>query len=197
MYEIILPKDISKAYTDKVNEYLAKGMTLYCSTMSGSQGEICKIDVTDWQYIYRINLRKEYEPRKYDKVILTVEKFKHDGWGVLQDFATLWNGKGEMIEEKTWYAIDADNKAFVNTPIESMYYRSIQESRRLEREKSRREITDTARLTLIYKYLKKQKGYANVTKKSIKRVVARDDRAKYLVTFTDESRKQPFWIRYH
>lgn len=61
MTKIITTKEIQKAYTEKVNEYLAKGMQINTGTMSGSQGEICKIDLTDGSSIYRIRLERDRE----------------------------------------------------------------------------------------------------------------------------------------
>ena len=48
--------DINKRYTEIVNEYIAKGYTINTATMSGSQGEIAKIDFTDGTEIIRIRV---------------------------------------------------------------------------------------------------------------------------------------------
>ena len=39
--------DIRRMYTQKVSELLAKGYQIHFETMSGSQGELAHIDVTD------------------------------------------------------------------------------------------------------------------------------------------------------
>lgn len=46
--------DINKRYTEIVSEYMAAGYTLNSSTMSGSQGEIASIDLTDGKAIIRV-----------------------------------------------------------------------------------------------------------------------------------------------
>lgn len=46
--------EINKIFTNKVNEYLNKGYIINSSTMSGSQGEIAKIDLTNGEDIIRV-----------------------------------------------------------------------------------------------------------------------------------------------
>ena len=201
MADIILPEDIREAYTAKVNEYLARGMKINIGTMSGTQGEIARVDVTDGEYIYRIRLDRDFlsvtELVGYyfraDTINLTIEKFKDEGYKVLNTFTILWGGKGELVEEKVWYAIDNDRRAFVDTIENVMYYKKLHDVRREARERATQEITDKARLALIYKIIKRRKGYSNVTKKNIQRVVRRDN-GGYLVIFTYDSRKNSLYI---
>ena len=201
MADIILPEDIREAYTAKVNEYLARGMKINIGTMSGTQGEIARVDVTDGEYIYRIRLDRDYlkvvdtdeHYFRADTINLTIEKFKDEDYRVLNTFTILWGGKGELVEEKVWYAIDGDRRAFVDNIETVKYFRNLHDARREARERVNQEITDKARLALIYKIIKRRKGYSNVTKKNIQRVVKKDN-GRYIVMFTYDSRKDSLYI---
>ena len=48
--------DIRTAYTQKVAELLAQGYTIFPDTMSGHQGEIAKVDLTNGSEILRVLL---------------------------------------------------------------------------------------------------------------------------------------------
>ena len=53
--------EINKIFTNKVNEYLANGYTINSATMSGSQGEVAKIDLTNGNEIIRIMIDECWE----------------------------------------------------------------------------------------------------------------------------------------
>lgn len=200
MENVILANEIRTAFTNKVNEYLARGMEINVGTMSGTSGEISRIDVTDGKYIYRIKLDRDYmkvaEGDDYfrtNTVNLTVEKFENKRAPVLDTFAILWGGEGELVEEKIWYSID-DRKAFVDTIENAKRYIELREARLQARRTVRKEVTDPARLALIYKLVKKQRGYATTAKKNILKVTLEGKR--YYVYFTADSKKTPLLIHY-
>lgn len=204
MANILLARDIEKAYTDKINEYIARGMWVNVNTMSGTQGETAKIDVTDGESIYRIRLNRDYFnsrdgeefTSRTEAIVLTVEKFKNEGRGLCDGFAILWAGKGEIVEEKTWYVIsDRRMTAFVES-IEDLKEITKIKDDRFEFTCGRTvAVTDPVRLALIYKLVKKQKGYSSVTKKSIQKVVKYRNGNRYTVFFTPDSRKMSLLIR--
>ncbi len=43
--------DINQKFTAKVAEYIAKGYTINTATMSGSQGEVAHVDLTDGKQV--------------------------------------------------------------------------------------------------------------------------------------------------
>ena len=200
MENVILANEIRTAFTNKVNEYLAKGMEINIGTMSGTQGEIARIDLTDGKYIYRIRLDRDYtkitdndDYFRTDTINLIVEKFEDNQRAVLDTMAILWGGKGELVEEKIWYSID-DRRAFVDTVENAKRYIELREARLQARRTVRKEVTDPARLALIYKLVKKQRGYATTPKKNILKVTLEGKR--YYVYFTADSKKTPLLIHY-
>lgn len=48
--------DINQKFTAKVAEYIAKGYTINTATMSGSQGEVAHVDLTDGNQVVRVLL---------------------------------------------------------------------------------------------------------------------------------------------
>ena len=69
--------EIEAIFTAKVQEYIAKGYTISTTTMSGHQGEIAKIDVTNGEELIRILLEGMHEwnhedRREIEAVVLTV-----------------------------------------------------------------------------------------------------------------------------
>lgn len=46
--------DINQKFTAKVAEYIAKGYTINIATMSGSQGEVAHVDLTDGKQVVRV-----------------------------------------------------------------------------------------------------------------------------------------------
>ena len=91
-------KDIEKAFTEKVQEYLMKGYRFYSDGMRGSQGELAKVVLTDDNELIIIYLDEDHRPLEviHNSVILFVEKqpcTKH----------TVWLHEGDIIEKTVWY----------------------------------------------------------------------------------------------
>lgn len=119
-------EDINVRFTQVIAEYMAKGMTVNTQTMSGSQGEKAKIDLTDGKHIYRIMVADgiEYESRRligYDTREITVEKFEITE--SVNAFGTLWNGRGQLVSKEVFYKLNR-REIFVD---------SIEEIREIER----------------------------------------------------------------
>lgn len=99
-------KDIEKIYTDTLTEYINKGYRINSNTMSGSQGEIAKIDLTNDKEIIRIMLNRgtNFGGRYWtDYIKLTVgrntDKLRDDYMDII------WNEHLEIISEISFYKI--------------------------------------------------------------------------------------------
>jgi hypothetical protein len=64
--------DINQKFTAKVAEYIAKGYTINTATMSGSQGEVAHVDLTDGKQVVRVLLDSFTE---YDSFAAKCEGF--------------------------------------------------------------------------------------------------------------------------
>lgn len=136
---IIKFNDINKAFTEKVAEYMAKGLTLDAYAMTGSQSnEIAKVCLADKEAVYAIRLRSGYmKPEnkwefEHDIIELVVEKFPRNLSDLNDSWHTYWNGHGEDIESTVFHQLPGyrlgsrDNKVFT-TDIEE--WKNISEIR--------------------------------------------------------------------
>ena len=106
-------KEINRIYTETVAALIAKGYQIHTATMSGSQGEIAHIDLTDGKEILRVLLNREgfYDDSPYsDRVTLTVGRCTDElrVRGFRHGYATIWNDRLEILFEIAWVEIDED-----------------------------------------------------------------------------------------
>jgi len=123
---MITLNNIREQFTLIANEYTKKGYT-FSITMSGHQGELMKVDLTNGKETIRIRLDREDAGKElmYASIhVIVVEKFDkslNDIW------TTLWNGKGELVDKIEYYPIDKYDKNIFTTDIEE--YKAVQELR--------------------------------------------------------------------
>lgn len=99
--------EINKRYTEIVTEYITKGYTINAGTMSGSQGEIAHIDLTDGNEVIRVLVENKYEnwdtPECFQIIVgKCTDKVKinnDDNWD------TVWNSHLEIIHCEKFYVI--------------------------------------------------------------------------------------------
>ena len=116
--------EINKEFTNKVNEYLDKGYIINSSTMSGSQGEVTKVDLTNGKEIIRILINRcWYNHHEYDGYEIFVgkaNKAEHliNSYG---SFNTIWNNElieissdkfyhADYYKQKDWFVTEKDIK---------------------------------------------------------------------------------------
>ena len=85
--------DISRIYTSKIAELLFAGYQINPWTMSGSQGEIAKVDLTNGSEIIRVLIEKSYEFSIGEIVTITI------GRVVEQGRLTIWNNHLEVCSQ--------------------------------------------------------------------------------------------------
>ncbi len=100
-------KDINSKYTAVVAEFMAKGYTINAGTMSGSQGEMAHIDLTNGEEIIRVLLDsftwgfcQHGLEIVVGRVTDNVEPNKRDGVG-----ATVWNNHLEVLYSEQFYEL--------------------------------------------------------------------------------------------
>lgn len=98
--------EINKRFTDTVTEYIDKGYTINTASMSGSQGEIAHVDLTDGAEIIRINLEKQCGFCGPDYIELTVgrctDKVKPND---CRDRITFWTSHMEVLRSERFYIL--------------------------------------------------------------------------------------------
>lgn len=107
----MLYTEINKKFTEAVAAYLSKGYMINTTTMSGSQGERARVDLTDGTKIITVFLRRfsEWE-----------DLLQLEGWEIVvahpgkqdaltpncgEDYRTLWLGHVEVLSSERFYKI--------------------------------------------------------------------------------------------
>lgn len=104
--------DIDKKFTNKVAEYIANGYMINPTTMSGHQGEVCKVDLIKDTNFIRIWLNDEPVRDPNNKYyfmrarVLRVSKLGCSYRASYGGFDTIWNDGLETVEEFFFYKID-------------------------------------------------------------------------------------------
>ena len=98
--------DVRRIYTQKVSELLAKGYQIHYETMSGSQGELAHIDLSDGNEILRVLLEREgnYGGSYGSIVRLRVGRCNED----LSRTHTIWNERLDTLFEIEWDQISGN-----------------------------------------------------------------------------------------
>lgn len=103
--------ELNVRFTQVVNNYLNQGYRFNVSAMSGHQGEIGKVMLTNGEYTLAVYMHEESvedenpELRWEREVRLTVEQFKDSGNYDRNIGTDYWLGKGIVIEEQHYYRI--------------------------------------------------------------------------------------------
>lgn len=161
----MLFKEIEAIFTQKVMEYIQKGYTFNCNTMSGSQGEIAKVDLRKGVEIIRVLMGTDYR-RENDTLHIIVgrnpEKYRNIRYN------NIWNNRLEIIEETTFFKITEN--FYVETEDEFRAIRDIQSNRRHRRAKSAyAELNENAK-SIVLPFVKRQHGFKSCKLKDIDRV---------------------------
>lgn len=154
--------ELDVIFTNKVNEYLARGYVFNTNTMSGSQGEIAHVDLRKNDEILRIVMDRTYDWRNGDKVHITVGRNTDSVNLSRESSETVWNNHLEIVEDlvfakiaENWYASEEEGAA-ANDLRENRY-----SSRHISAEK------DLPVTAALIRSLKNRKGFTNATRNNI------------------------------
>ena len=101
--------EINRKYTEKVAEYIGAGWMINTGTMSGSQGEVAKVDLTDGNRIVRVMMNKVSNNYRYGfKISVGYAKPKSipnsfDTW------QTIWDGELDIVSQEVFYQPNMNN----------------------------------------------------------------------------------------
>uniref|UniRef100_UPI004027AA86 hypothetical protein n=1 Tax=Faecalibacterium sp. TaxID=1971605 RepID=UPI004027AA86 len=113
--------DINRKFTETVSSYIAQGYIINTASMSGGQGEIAHIDLTDGKQIVRVLLDRFSEWEDYNQLgglklmvgIATDNVKPNDN----QRRDVIWNNRLEVISCEKFYEVSSsfDDSAFYGT----------------------------------------------------------------------------------
>lgn len=154
--------ELDTIFTNKVNEYLARGYVFNTNTMGGSQGEIAHVDLRKDDEILRVVMDREYDWHNGDKIHILVGRNTNHVNLSRESRETVWNSDLEIIEDlvfakiaENWYASEEEGAA-ANALKNKRY-----SSRHIPAEK------DLPVTASLIRALKNRKGFTNATRNNI------------------------------
>ena len=191
--------EINKMFTEIVSEYISKGYYINTGSMSGSQGEIAKIHLTDGKelicvYIdYTCNKKVIYAENTHFLKTIEIVVGRSNAVDVIDErgpLSTVWLDKLEIIKTKTFYSV-ARRDEFYTTDVseaivceEKRYNRGMRRSRRSNMLFNSIEAREIAK-----RYIKRKAGYKRVSVDEIhivKNINEKTNRANYAIIYKGE-----------
>lgn len=165
--------DINRRYTEIIAMYIGRGYTFNTASMGGSQGETCKIDLTDDTEIIRVLVGTFHDCSGNLKGIqITVGKSTdkvaqpHDD----SSWNTVWNDHLEVLSTERFYKIGDDRRhgTFYGSEAEAKAVVTIRQSRYFLRESSRKteNITDKA-IEIAKRVIRREFGVKRICENDI------------------------------
>lgn len=144
--------DFLPRYTEIVAEYIGKGYTINSASMSGSQGETAKIDLTNGAEIIRVIIDTFSDwMNNLEGVEILVGKVTDEDVRPHSnsEWATIWNNRLKILGTERFYKIGEDryHGTFFGSEAEAKAVVAIRRHRYLLRESARKteNITDKAK----------------------------------------------------
>jgi len=176
--------DINQKFTAKVAEYIAKGYTINTATMSGSQGEVAHVDLTDGNQVVRVLLDSFTEYDSFNSLsgleivvgtpadkVVPYDTARHN---------TIWNNRLEVIESERFYEIGSSKRrgnTFYGTKAEAEQAEALSVERYKAKSKTSRY------LPLAVSIVKKRTGCTRVQKANVR--IHKDSKG-YIVSYRNE-----------
>lgn len=168
--------DINQKFTAKVAEYIAKGYTINTATMSGSQGEVAHVDLTDGKQVVRVLLDSFTEYDSFNslsglEIVVGTPADKVVPYDTVR-YNTIWNNRLEVIESERFYEIGSSKRrgnTFYGTKAEAEQAEALS----VERYKAKSETSPYIDLTdrylpLAVSIVKKRTGCTRVQKANVR-----------------------------
>lgn len=180
--------DINKRYTEIVAEYIAKGFTINTATMSGHQGEIAKIDLTDGSEIVRILVQSFSDWRANVEGIEIVvgtamDDVQPHGNDKMRD--TIWTYRLGVHNVERFYCLGRYGEDIYGTEQEAKEAADLRCQRYCNRERKNPQYNPSAKAMEIAKRIVREKmGYKRVTASEVE--LTKNDRG-YTVSYKGKS----------
>ena len=206
---IVKLNEISKVYSDLIADRLADGYVINMRTMSVTQGEYGRFDLTKdgGKTVHRLYMSRDSESDNseynkigmwysFDTLRIVEEEFDNQ-----RDSDTLWTGKGKKLLEKKYYLIDRKRSGYKLDPYTS-YTQSVELMKSADRKHyervdlkhsdSTRKINPTQKMVEI---VNRFKGFKNVKLADIESVeVGTYRKGEMFYRFTFTNRKHSLTI---
>lgn len=163
--------DINKKFTEIVSGYIARGYTINTQSMGGSQGEVCRMDLTLGDELIRVwisDVSNTWSPGDWNGYIVRIHVGKWKLLSKMSGECIVWYRDIDIINEYTYYVIDRNN----------WYVESLEEALELQEKRKKRfynnlyspqskTYTDDAHKDIAARYLRRKHGYKRISRDKI------------------------------
>lgn len=166
-------KNINAEYTEEVSKFIQNGWTINTTTMSGSQGEVAKVDFTDGKRIARVALEKKCDSEMCVDYYAITASVTNDDCNVVPNKMrsnTLWNRDLVEVSVQRFYraSIMSDVDWFVSRE-EALENNGKWRDRQLQKLHAMRDKDIPLKAAgIVLGYVRRQKGCKTAKKSDIK-----------------------------
>ena len=181
--------DIRSIYTQKVAELLAQGYQIHPETMSGSQGEMAHIDLTNGSEILRVLIETHggYGDSYGDLLTIRVGRCTEP---ITSHWHIIWNNKLETLSEIKLAKI---SETFYTTPEEGMQMAELRWKRWCDRKCNDRKELGDAYKSVALRWLRRQPRMKTCRLEDIDRMIRRT-RSDGTACFEIEAKGKTFYL---
>ena len=181
--------DIRSIYTQKVTELLAQGYQIHPETMSGSQGEMAHIDLTNGSEILRVLIETHggYGDSYGDLLTIRVGRCTEP---ITSHWHIIWNNKLETLSEIKLAKI---SETFYTTPEEGMQMAELRWKRWCDRKCNDRKELGDAYKSVALRWLRRQPRMKTCRLEDIDRMIRRT-RSDGTACFEIEAKGKNFYL---
>jgi hypothetical protein len=179
--------DINKMFTAEVSKYLARGYHFNTASMSGSQGETAKVDLTNGTEIIRVLLRTFSEGWDKQGTELFVGRVTEKE-NVRRDVAycvnTIWNNRLEPVSSQRFYEVNGygDSNKFYGTEADAEAVSKVRMRRYAQcPSRQNKDMTNAQTIKIAVPFIRRKLGIKNVDKKRIE--VFRTPDHRYIISY--------------
>ena len=181
--------DIRSIYTQKVAELLAQGYQIHPETMSGSQGEMAHIDLTNGSEILRVLIETHGSYCEGYGDILTIRVGRNTD-DISGGWHTIWNNHLETLSEIKLAKI---SETFYTTLEEGKRMAEVRYSRWRNRNREQRKELGDAYKSIALRWLRRQPRMKSCKLEDIDRMIRRT-RSDDTVCFEIEAKGKTFYL---
>lgn len=178
--------DINKRYTEIINGYLAEGYIFNGSTMGGSQGEICSIDLTNGTEIIRVYMNdfSDYLENK-EGVEIVVGRCTDDVKPNACTDRTVWISHLEVLSRERYYRLGRYHTDYFGTEADAKTAADRRRARYCNRDHAvETRIDDPKKLAIAKKIARTKLGVKRICNDDLKLFKSRKG---YEVIYRDKS----------
>ena len=181
--------DIRSIYTQKVAELLALGYQIHPETMSGSQGEIAHIDLTNGSEILRVLIESRCSFSEAYGDILTIRVGRCTD-EISGSWHTIWN---DRLETRSEIKLAKIGENFYTTLEEGKRMAEVRYSRWRNRDREQRKELGDAYKSVALRWLRRQPRMKSCKLEDIERMTRRT-RSDGTACFEIEARGKTFYL---